>query len=267
MARARMIKPEFWSDETLMKVSRDSRLLYIGMWTHADDYGVLFNSNRKLLGDIFPFDGKVAEKDIDKWKNELIKNNFLITYKNYLIIRSWKNHQRVSHPSKPLLTEDVDALLATIVRHSGDNPETLAPEVEREREVGVGGGGGVESVLVEWNYLAKTYDLPEIKTITKSRREKLRLRIKEGLDLNEITSSLKNQPFLTGSNDRGWKISFDWLIINDTNWVKVTEHKYVDIKKENDVMSADARQTYKNGLAAIKQLEEEERNAEKGNDN
>ena len=33
-------------------------------------------------------------------------------------------------------------------------------------------------------------------------------------------------PFLKGVNKRGWKVDFDWLIANDTNYVKVLEGKY-----------------------------------------
>ena len=39
MARSRVIKPEFWSDEKLARVSREARLLYIGLWSTCDDAG------------------------------------------------------------------------------------------------------------------------------------------------------------------------------------------------------------------------------------
>jgi len=32
MARIRTIKPEFWTAEQVMELSRDARLLFIGMW-------------------------------------------------------------------------------------------------------------------------------------------------------------------------------------------------------------------------------------------
>jgi predicted nucleic acid-binding protein len=36
-----MIKPEFWDDEKLATVSRDARLLFVGLWSNSDDYGVV----------------------------------------------------------------------------------------------------------------------------------------------------------------------------------------------------------------------------------
>lgn len=40
MARIRTIKPEFWTAEQVMELSRDARLLFIGMWNFCDDAGV-----------------------------------------------------------------------------------------------------------------------------------------------------------------------------------------------------------------------------------
>lgn len=40
MARSRILKPEFWSDEKLALVSREARLTFAGLWTCSDDYGV-----------------------------------------------------------------------------------------------------------------------------------------------------------------------------------------------------------------------------------
>jgi len=40
MARSRILKPEFWSDEKLALVPREARLTFAGLWTCSDDYGV-----------------------------------------------------------------------------------------------------------------------------------------------------------------------------------------------------------------------------------
>jgi len=41
MARIRTIKPEFWTDGDMFKLSRDARLFYIGLWNFCDDNGVI----------------------------------------------------------------------------------------------------------------------------------------------------------------------------------------------------------------------------------
>jgi hypothetical protein len=103
MARNRMIKPEFWSSVTLAKVSRDSRLLFIGLWTFADDYGFGHANTRALLGFIYPIDMSVTDDNIKTWIKELEGVN-LITIKSVddketYYINSWSEHQKVDRPS------------------------------------------------------------------------------------------------------------------------------------------------------------------------
>jgi hypothetical protein len=133
MARNRMIKATFWSSKTLMRVSREARLFFIGLWNFADDYGVLDDSNRKILGEVFPYDETVTEKEIAKWKEELLREKLLIksSYhgRDYLIIRSWEEHQKVAHPGKETIpARDLQEIL---VRASGE----AQPQIEREKEI------------------------------------------------------------------------------------------------------------------------------------
>lgn len=72
--------------------------------------------------------------------------------------------------------------------------------------------------------------LPQVRELTKKRIEKLRARCrgKRAFEQDFIAAVQKaaHTPFLLGNNDRGWKASFDWLIENDTNHVRVLEGKY-----------------------------------------
>lgn len=104
MPRNRMIKPEFWSSESLMRVSRDARLTFIGIWNFSDDYGFCLNSNRSIIGDIFPYDETVTESKLRAWINELITQKLLIPIdyesKSLLFVKGWGEHQTVQHKSK-----------------------------------------------------------------------------------------------------------------------------------------------------------------------
>ncbi len=104
MPRNRMIKPEFWSSETLMRVSRDSRLTFIGIWNFCDDYGFCLNSNRSLIGDLYPYDESVTEAKLKGWISELIEFKLLIPVdyesKKLLFVKGWGEHQTVQHKSK-----------------------------------------------------------------------------------------------------------------------------------------------------------------------
>ncbi len=137
MARNRMIKPDFWTSKTLMRVSRDSRLMFIGLWNFADDYGILENSNRRILGDLFPYDEQVSDKDIQKWKDELVKEGLLLKIEwqnhHFLFIRSWEEHQKVAHRSRE--TIPVGVIQETLTRYSRESHAVLSGKVEVEVEV------------------------------------------------------------------------------------------------------------------------------------
>lgn len=92
--------------------------------------------------------------------------------------------------------------------------------------------------LKTWNDLVGRYpSLSRIKEITGTRRSKLKKRFevasfREGFV--EMVRSIPGQPFLLGKNERGWTVSFDWLIENDTNYIKVSENKYRHSQKDKE---------------------------------
>ena len=142
MARNRMIKPEFWSSGTLSKISLESRLLFIGLWNFSDDFGVVLDSNRKILGEIFPLNEEISERKLENWKGELIDTGVLVkaTHKgiNYLIIRSWGEHQKVEHPStrRWLTSEIQEKLLNDSSEPHEPFTTTSRSKVKVERESG-----------------------------------------------------------------------------------------------------------------------------------
>lgn len=120
MVRNRLIKAEFWSDKKLMRVSRNSRLTFIGLWNFADDMGVLLNSPRQILGDLYPLDSTVSEKDIKAEIKQLVGIGVLVEFSDhdadFLHIKNWTKHQTIQHPSKrSCVTHE------TLMRHSQKN--------------------------------------------------------------------------------------------------------------------------------------------------
>lgn len=94
--------------------------------------------------------------------------------------------------------------------------------------------GHEEEFSEAWNQ-NKGNILSAIIKLSKKRKDKVSARISEGLTLEQFTEAVKlasNTPFLTGKNDRGWKIDFDFLIENDTNLFKVLEGKYGEPAKK-----------------------------------
>lgn len=103
MARIRTIKPEFPQSESMGRVSRDARLLFVMLWTLVDDEGRTRGASRMLASILFPYDDD-APGLIDTWLSELDREGCLIRYvadgNTYIEIANWLIHQKIDRPSK-----------------------------------------------------------------------------------------------------------------------------------------------------------------------
>lgn len=71
--------------------------------------------------------------------------------------------------------------------------------------------------------------LPRIKSLTDKRRKALRVRMAEkqfSENLSLLIDKIAASDFLCGQGERSWRADCDWLLKNDTNYVKVLEGKY-----------------------------------------
>ena len=108
MARIRSIKPEFPQSESMGRVSRDARLLFVMLWTICDDHGRARAHSRMLASLLFPYDDDAGD-GIKGWLSELENEGCIRLYEvagsQYLEVTGWKTHQRIDKPSKPQFPE------------------------------------------------------------------------------------------------------------------------------------------------------------------
>lgn len=125
MARIRTIKPEFVESESVGKLSRDARLLFILLWTFVDDAGRARASSRLLASRLYPYDDD-APKQIGKWLGELERGGHIRLYEvdgdKYLDIPKWLKHQKIDHASQSRIPEFREPS-----RGCAKDSETLAP--------------------------------------------------------------------------------------------------------------------------------------------
>lgn len=99
MARIRSVKPDYWEDEKIAALCRDSRLLFIGLWNHADDEGRMRANPRYVKSKVFPYDDDV---DVACMLAELSRMRLICLYKSgcqeYLWVRNFKRHQKIDRP-------------------------------------------------------------------------------------------------------------------------------------------------------------------------
>lgn len=133
MPRIRTIKPEFPQSESMGRVSRDARLLFILIWTIVDDEGRARADSRMLARVLYPYDDgeegavKTSRVDIERWLAELEDQECVIRYEvdgnTYLQICNWLNHQKIDKPSRskiPQFDESSRKLSNPRERSSGD---------------------------------------------------------------------------------------------------------------------------------------------------
>lgn len=102
MGRIRSIKPETPKDEIFGKLPRDVRLLFILLWTVADDAGRFRASPTLIKAELFPYDDLTGE-EIGGWLDLLDEKGRIQLYtvrdQQYGSIVNWKNHQKIDRPS------------------------------------------------------------------------------------------------------------------------------------------------------------------------
>ena len=145
MGRIRSIKPEFPQSETIGKLSRDARLLFIQLWTIVDDAGRTRAASRMLASLLYPYDDD-APKLIDKWLDELecahCIRRYVVEGNAYLEICNWLKHQKIERPTpsrfpeyrepSPNAREDSRGLTEPSPNAREDSPSphrTLAPDL------------------------------------------------------------------------------------------------------------------------------------------
>jgi hypothetical protein len=100
--RIRTLKPEMWADEKIGALSRDARLLFVGLVTLADDEGRFRAMPSAILGHVFPYDEDALRK-LEKWTRELERGHLLVRYQHagvtYGALNGWSKHQKINRPN------------------------------------------------------------------------------------------------------------------------------------------------------------------------
>lgn len=107
MARIRTIKPAFWGDEKTSHLTREARLLFIGLISMADDQGRFLASHAAIAGYVFPNDEDITPKRLAAWLEEITASKMVIVYHcghiRYGVIPNYSKHQAINRPTPSTL--------------------------------------------------------------------------------------------------------------------------------------------------------------------
>jgi hypothetical protein len=100
MARIRSLKPEFWLDRKLArKLSRDERMLYMGLWNQADEHGRALGDPNVIKGSVFPYEDDLTVPVIAVMLKRLAAAGVVQPYEDdgdpYLFLPNLGEHQRL----------------------------------------------------------------------------------------------------------------------------------------------------------------------------
>lgn len=256
MARIRTIKPEFPQSESMGRVSREARLLFVLLWTIADDEGRSRANSRMLASLLYPYDDDAGSL-LPGWMDELEREGCVRRYEfqgsAYLEIVKWREHQKIDKPSGSKLPKFEDG--TRIVPQSLECSRGLAT-TSRSVVVGPGPGPGPgpgrdqEGTLVKsadadpppddfwlaveaYNSEASRHGWPKAQRITAARTKALRGRLRDcgGLDgWREAMRKAGASAFLSGTARRqgdhaNWKPDLDFFL-QQSSFTRLMEGKY-----------------------------------------
>lgn len=115
MARARNIKPGFFSNERLSDLDPLARLLFAGLWTIADRAGRLEDRPKRIKAQVLAYD----ECDVDPLLSALNEAGFILRYQvdggRYIQVIAWDKHQ---NPHVKEVPSTIPAPCSTPTQHS-----------------------------------------------------------------------------------------------------------------------------------------------------
>ncbi len=144
MARARTIKPGFFTNDALAELRPLVRLLYAGLWTLADREGRLPDRPKKIKAEIMAYDSL----DVDSALAQLTTAGFLIRYEvdgqRYIQVDNWLKHQHPHPREDPSAIPPVPAMQQASMddawsMHDGENrPQNVPRSGSGPEKVGTG---------------------------------------------------------------------------------------------------------------------------------
>lgn len=126
--RIRTIKPEMFADERIVALSREARLLLLGLVTMADDEGRFRARRSAILGHVYPGDDDAVRK-VDGWIGEIREQGLVLFYvadgTPYGAFRHWRRHQKINKPTGSDLPSPPDPVVVrdNSVPTKGDGTE------------------------------------------------------------------------------------------------------------------------------------------------
>lgn len=234
------------SSRTLEKLSKNSYALYPYIHQETCDYGRIEARSKLIKGQRFSLIDWVTVNMIERTLLELNEVGSLFLWeqdgKRYGYFTGWegKSGKYLTKRRKSPYPEPPADLLAKYLQDN--NRFQTLPSTSKDFPKGKESKGKESKrkeidILVD-DFNSKCPSLQKVEEITKTRSDKIQTRLEEHPGLEWWSTVFERADKMEFTYEKGphkgkvWRPSFDWLIENDNNAVKVAEGHYEDKKKE-----------------------------------
>lgn len=230
MARKRMIDPNIWQSEDFGKLSNLAKIVFIGLFSLADDEGRGRANPMYLKSNLFPYNEDMRSADIEKALSEISSNMSVDFYScdgsSYYSLLSWYTFQKIEKPTDsklPAFDENNKEIRRLFAEASPKGSRPIVPNRKEDNK---------KEIENKRNKVKEIYNgictnLPQIQKITDKRKTAIDKFVKEFTEeqFEKICKIANTTDFLIGKNEKKWKADFDFLMRIDKA-TNVLEGKY-----------------------------------------
>lgn len=132
-----MIDPNIWQSEDFSKLSNLSKIIFIGLFSLADDEGYGKANPTLIKNSIFPFDEKLRTTDIKQSLQEIATNMSIVFYtaedgKDYYFLSNWSKWQSIQKPTESKIPELNDK--CTVILQDNYSSATVGLQPNRKEK-------------------------------------------------------------------------------------------------------------------------------------
>ena len=223
MARARNIKPAFFSNDLLAEIDPVGRLLFIGLWTIADFKGDIEWREKKIKAQVLPYDNCDVK-------------NIAINLDNLGFIRFYSDSDTTYINQDEDGTNRADSLIlipeSLILNPLILTPQSSKPDYDMD----------IKDVFEYW---AQVMCKSNRTSLTTSRKAKITARLKDGYPVHEIKQAIDNvakDSFLVA----GGHTDIEMICRSDTNLEKYRDAMKINQSNQLSQTTMQNIETFKN---------------------
>lgn len=232
MARKRMIDPNIWQSEDFGSLSDLAKLIFIGLFSLADDEGRGRCNPVYLKSTLFPYKESLRSADVEVALSEISRTMSVVFYscdeKSYYSLYNWSTWQKIDKPTDskiPAFDENDKTIRRIFDEGSTRTSRRVAPNRIEKNKNRIEQEENRKRIVDAYNLYCT--NLPQVQKLTDKREKAIDKFLKEFTveQFEEICKKANISDFLIGKNDRKWKADFDFLMRIDKA-TSILEDKY-----------------------------------------